>query len=136
MSFVQEMIQSLPLPNAVTLPGRAETLGRGAQRASFDRVTLRAVSSLPSVLELGLPLLKVGGVLLAMKGDLEEPELAAGRQAAAALGAEVSAVDRYLLPVLGDARSLVVVTKISETPARFPRREGVPAKTPLFWKAK
>lgn len=133
VAFVSQMITALALPNAVALTGRAETLGRGPQRGQYDRVTLRAVAALPTVLELALPLLRVGGVLLALKGALGADELAAGAQAAAELQAEMTAVDRYSLPLLGDARSLVVVTKTGATPERYPRREGIPAKSPLFW---
>ena len=132
VEFVEETIRALTLPNARGLVGRAEALGRDpAHRGRYDRVVTRAVSALPVLVELALPLLRVGGQLVAQKARLDEAELEAGGRAAATVGGRVTALERFALPVLGDPRALVVVEKTRETPARFPRREGTPAKHPL-----
>jgi 16S rRNA (guanine527-N7)-methyltransferase len=104
---------------------RAETAGRGPLRETFDLATCRALAPMPVLAELCLPLVRVGGRLLAMKAEVEE---AAG--AIAALGGG----DQAVIPAPSAARDqgvIVVVPKLSPTPSRFPRRPGVPAKHPI-----
>lgn len=136
VEFVGRTARDLGLANVEPLTGRAETLGRQpGRREGYDRVVTRAVAALPILAELALPFLPVGGLLVAQKGALGPEELEAGTRAAAEVGGEVRAVEPFALPVLGDARTLVVVEKVAPTPERYPRREGVPNKQPLFWKA-
>lgn len=135
VEFVGRAARELGLTNVEPLVGRAEALGREpGQREGYERVVTRAVAALPILAELALPFLPVGGLLVAQKGALSPEELEAGTRAAAAVGGEVRAVDAFALPVLGDARTLVVIEKTGPTPERYPRREGVPNKQPLFWK--
>lgn len=137
IDFVRETAHILGLTQISPIVGRAETLGQDpAYRAQFDRVMARAVAALPILAELALPLLKEGGVLVAQKGPITSEELQAGRQAAATLGGRILEVESFELPFLGDARTLIVVEKVGPTPAKYPRREGVPGTQPLFWKAK
>lgn len=133
IEFVDSVIRALELANARGVVGRAEWLGRQPEtRASYDRVVTRAVSALPVLAELALPLLKEGGVLVAQKGQITEAELEAGRRALKLLGGELESVQALTLPLLNDPRTLVCVRKTGPTPERYPRREGVPAKSPLF----
>lgn len=109
---------------------RAETLGRDpAQRGAWPCVTARAVASLPDLVELAVPLLRPGGVLVAWKrGDLAA-ELAAGRRALDALGGgrlETRPVD---LPALA-GHALVVVTATGPAPAAYPRDPAARARRP------
>lgn len=137
IEFVRETAQALNLSGVSPIAGRAETLGQDpAYRAQFDRVVVRAVAALPILAELALPLLRVGGLLVAQKGPLAAEELQAGRRAAEALGGQIQEVEAFELPILGDGRSLIVIEKVAATPAKYPRREGVPNAQPLFWKAK
>lgn len=137
IDFVRAAAASLDLPNVTPQVGRAETLGRDSDhREGYDRVVCRAVAALPILAELGLPLLKPGGRLVAQKGPSSEAELQAGRQAAAEVGGRVTVVDAFTLPVLGDARTLIVIEKTGPTPEKYPRREGVPNQQPLFWSAR
>lgn len=137
IDFVRETALALGLDQVRPLVGRAETLGQQPEhREHYDRVVVRAVAALPILAELALPLLKVGGVLVAQKGPVSSEELLAGRRAAETLGGRVQEVDAFTLPELGDARTLVVVEKIRPTPSKYPRREGVPNAQPLFWKTK
>lgn len=125
------------LDNVQTLVGRAEALGRDpAHRGQYARVVTRAVAALPVLAELALPLLEVGGLLIAQKGPITPEELQAGGAAASQLGGEVVVTERFELPITNEGRSLVVVRKVKPTPEKYPRREGVPAKEPLFWKGK
>ncbi|MVN88824.1 16S rRNA (guanine(527)-N(7))-methyltransferase RsmG [Deinococcus sp. HMF7620] len=137
IDFVRGAAEALGLGNVQPQVGRAETLGRDpAHRDTYDRVVCRAVAALPVLAELALPLLRPGGLLVAQKGPIAEDELEAGRRAATELGGRVTTVDAFALPVLGDARTLVVVEKVSPSPSKYPRREGVPASQPLFWTAR
>lgn len=137
IDFVRSAAEALNLTGVTPLVGRAETLGRDPEhRERYDRVVCRAVAALPILAELGLPLLKPGGLLVAQKGPISEEELHAGRRAAGEVGGGVTEVDAFTLPVLGDARTLVVIEKVGPTPKKYPRREGVPNAQPLFWTAR
>lgn len=96
-----------------------------------DVVTSRALSGLDVVLEYCAPLLKVGGVAVAWKGSLDGGEREAGERAAALLGMEI--VEERRVEPFPEARDrrLVIARKVAETPAEFPRREGMARKKPL-----
>ncbi len=128
-AFLRNVVQRLGLPNVEVITARAETLGRdAAARERFDVVVSRAVAELRVLAELCLPLVAAGGVMAAIKGSRATDEVAAAASALEALGAAEPEIAS-----LGDGGPLVVVfvRKSSPTPARFPRREGVPAKRPL-----
>lgn len=104
---------------------RAEIAGRGHLREAFDVATCRALAPMPVLAELCLPLVRVGGRLLAMKGVVEDAS-----RAIAALGGGDEAV--ILAPSAARQRGvIVVVPKLSPTPSRYPRRPGVPSKRPI-----
>jgi 16S rRNA (guanine527-N7)-methyltransferase len=124
-------VAALGLRNVEALTDRAELLGRApAHRGAYDVVTARACAALPVLAEYALPLLRVGGTLLAWKGPISDDELHAGDVAAAELGGGTAVVHPTGLPVLGDHR-FVVVRKERPTPARYPRRPGEPGRRPL-----
>jgi 16S rRNA (guanine527-N7)-methyltransferase len=132
--FLQRAIDSLSLQGAEVANTRVEDLGRAlAHRGSYDVVTCRAVARLSVVAEYCVPLLETGGCAIAMKGRLDPEELAEGYRALDALGAKVTKTMRVtMLPQVGEKeRNLVVLEKIRETPARYPRRPGIVAKRPL-----
>ena len=109
---------------------RAEDLAApDRERERFDAVTVRAVAPLPDLIELAFPLLRVGGALLAWKRVPMDAELAAGHNAARALGGTVEVVE-VAADVLRDRR-LVVVTKRRPTPRRFPRSSAERRARPL-----
>lgn len=109
---------------------RAEDAGRGALRESFDVVTARAVSRLQVLCEYCLPLTKVGGVFLAMKGGDSSAEVDAASHAIKTLGGRLEKLQSYSLPS-GDRRTLAVIRKISPTPAAYPRQQGKISAKPL-----
>ena len=113
---------------------RVEEIGRTpGQRGVYGIVTTRAVARLSVVAEYCLPLLEVGGQAIAMKARLDGEEYEEGRRAAGALGARVAGtLPVTMLPEVGEKeRNLVVVEKVRETPARYPRRVGLVARRPL-----
>jgi 16S rRNA (guanine527-N7)-methyltransferase len=128
---LRSFVASLGLPNVEVLAERAETAGRDpARREAYDLVTARACAALPVLVEYALPLVAVGGTLLAWKGRLADAELDAGRDAARLLGGDAPAVRPTGFAELGEHR-FVVVTKSRPTPAAYPRRPGEPARRPL-----
>ena len=132
--FLQHAVDGLDLKGVEVANTRVEDLGRTlAHRRAYDVVTCRAVARLSMVAEYCMPLLETGGCAIAMKGRLEPEELTEGDRAVAALGAKVAATTRVpTLPEVGDKeRHLVILEKIRETPARYPRRQGIVAKRPL-----
>jgi 16S rRNA (guanine527-N7)-methyltransferase len=128
VSFLETVITELELPAIRAVHGRAEDLGQDpVYRGQFDVATARAVAPLPVLLEYVVPLLDVGGTALLPKGLAIEDEIRQGQRAAAKLGARIVATDR--LP--DTTTRLVVVAKHSSTPAQYPRRTGIPSRTPL-----
>lgn len=110
---------------------RAEVLGRDpAYRQAFDLVVARALAALPVLVEYALPLLRVGGRVLAWKGPTADAELDAARAAAALLGGAPPSVEPTGFAALGDRR-FIVIEKVAPTPDAYPRRPGVPSRRPL-----
>jgi 16S rRNA (guanine527-N7)-methyltransferase len=104
---------------------RAETAARGPLHESFDAAACRALAAMPVLAELCLPFVRVGGRLLAMKGQVED--------AAAALEA-LGGGPAEVVPAPTAARErgvVVVVTKVAPTPDAYPRRPGLPARRPI-----
>src|SRR5215210_8029977 len=132
--FLQHAVDGLSLRGVEVANTRVEDLGRTrAHRGAYDVVTCRAVARLSVVAEYCVPLLEPGGCVIAMKSRLEPEELAEGNTAVDALGAKVAETTRVpILPEVGEKeRNLVILAKIRETPAQYPRRSGIVAKRPL-----
>jgi 16S rRNA (guanine527-N7)-methyltransferase len=130
--FVEQAIAELGLTRTRAIHGRAEEIGRQPHhRERYDVVTARAVAALPALLELTLPLLRIGGTALFPKGLEIDEEIAAAAYAAEELGGRVTGDRRLESPLTPVMTRLVVVSKILSTSNRYPRRSGVPAKEPL-----
>lgn len=132
--FMRRAVRELSLSGAVVVNARAEEVGRAEKhRGRYDVVTARAVAPLAVLAEYCVPLMRVGGHVVAMKGRLAEDEMGPGRRAAEMLGAEVSQVVRVplLSAIHPKERSLVVLKKVTRTPVEYPRRPGMAKKRPL-----
>jgi len=128
-----EFATALRLPNVTVIAERAETLGRDpAHRERYGMVTARACAPLPVLAELALPLLAVGGSLVAWKGPLREDddEVRRGGAAIGQLGGGDLRIVDPGVPALGGHRFLMVRKERAGDP-RFPRRPGEPARRPL-----
>lgn len=124
--FLREAAEKLSLP-AEVLNLRAEDAGRGALREKFDCVCARAVAPLPTLIEYCLPLVKVGGRMVAYKGaETENGQLASDMVG----GGAIERIE-YELPEEMGKRSLVVIKKVKKTPPRYPRGNGQERKKPL-----
>lgn len=127
---VSGFAEAIGLTNVTAVAERAETLGRGAHRESFDLVTARACAALPVLAEYALPLTRIGGQLLAWKGPMGDDEASAGAHAASLLGGSPPEVLPSGVATLGD-HAFVRVRKVTATPDAYPRRAGVPTRRPL-----
>ena len=132
VTFLEHMIERLPLRQARAIKARAEELAHDpAYREQYDLVLARAVAELPVVIEYTLPFCRVGGWVVAQKGESGAAEAWAADQAIALLGGELRRVLPVHLTGLPEDRSLVVICKRSPTPETYPRRPGIPTKRPL-----
>lgn len=131
--FLEAVSETLALDDVVVVAERAETLGRQpAHREQYDWAVARAVAEMRVLAEYLLPLCRVGGQMLAQKGETAVAETAAAETAITILGGDTPQLQAVHLSAGEDRRHyLVVVAKERPTPARFPRRPGMPAKRPL-----
>lgn len=128
-AFLQAVVDALALPGTRVITGRAETLAHDAAlREQFDLVLARAVSPLPALVELGLPFARVGGRLVTPKGSRADAEVI---EAAAALRGLHGRAFVVPFDVPGPPQKLIAVLKQAPTPPEYPRRPGVPTKSPL-----
>ena len=130
-AFLKHLIAILGLEQVRVVTGRAETFGHDpGERERYDLATARAVADLRVLAEYALPLLRVGGRLLAPKGAGAEREIEGARRAVALLGGTIEQVVPIELPGV-EPRSLVVARKVAPTDPRYPRAVGIPARRPL-----
>ena len=128
---MQGFVAELGLPNVAVVAARAEEIGRlPDHRETSDLVAARALAALPVLCEYALPLVGIGGHLLAWKGGMSDEELTAGGLASATLGGGVITVEPAGHEALADHR-FVVVEKVRPTPSSYPRRPGEPSRRPL-----
>jgi 16S rRNA (guanine527-N7)-methyltransferase len=127
--FIARVIELLGITNATVVHGRAETWKDGI--GGCDAVTARALAPLDVVAEYAAPLLRTGGALVAWRGKREPAVEAEGARAAELLGLDVREPIRVSPYHRAENRYLHVMVKVRETPARFPRRDGVARKRPL-----
>ncbi|RUS48787.1 16S rRNA (guanine(527)-N(7))-methyltransferase RsmG [Cohnella sp. AR92] len=131
--FLEEVVARLGLANVACVHGRAEDIARLPEhRDQYDVVTARAVARLAGLNELCLPFAKTGGVFISMKGSDIQEELEESRFSLGKLGAKLAEVKRLELPIEKSERHLIMMTKISATAKAYPRKAGVPLKSPLL----
>lgn len=132
ISFLEVLVKELGLKNVSFLHGRAEDIGQQAQyREQFDIVTARAVARMSVLAEYCLPLCKVNGTFIALKGASADEEVKDAKRAFSILGAGEYKEYRFRLPQEESERSIVYVEKFKQTPKKYPRKAGTPAKNPI-----
>ena len=131
-AFLREVVSELALEQVEVVPGRAEEVARQAdRRQAYELVVARAVAPLPTLLELALPFLRIGGVLAAPKGSGAPQEVALSERALGLLGGKLLSAAPLAVPGARHQPWLVLVRKVAPTPEVYPRRPGIPAKRPL-----
>ena len=130
--FCQHIVRLLGLDGVDVIKARAEDLGQMHEhREEYDWGVARAVANLRVLSEYLLPLVQVGGKMLAQKGERGPAEVHAAESAIKLLGGEVRQLIPVTLPRVVEERHLVLVDKVAATPPVYPRKPGVPAKKPL-----
>ena len=131
-SFLEHMVETLQLEGVDIHNGRAEDLAlRPELRESFDVVVSRGVARMRVLMEYTLPYCRVGGIVVTLKKGGIEPEVSDALHAMDVLAGRIREMHGVTVDGLDDGRTLVVVDKVKPTPAKFPRRPGMPAKRPL-----
>lgn len=130
VEFLRYLCGELGLTGVEFAKERAEEAARKQWREAVDVASARAVAALPMLCESCLPLVRVGGTFLAMKGPDADAERAGSANALRRLGGEYRETRAFTLPD-GSERRLVVCKKISQTPTAYPRNGGKIAKKPL-----
>ena len=132
INFLNEVIGKLELDNITAIHGRVEEVARNKEyRECFDVAVSRAVAPLNVLLEYMIPLVKVGGKCICMKGSNAEEEIETSKNALKKLNAEIETVESFELPGTDMKRNIVIVKKIAKTDKVFPRKAGTPSKKPL-----
>ena len=132
VNFLNEVIDTLGLEKIEALHGRAEDFAKkGMLRETFDICVSRAVANLSSLSEFCLPYVKAGGIFISYKSEKAMEEIDLSKNAVSILGGGNIFCDTFLLPGTDFSRTLVKIEKIKETPAKYPRKPGIPAKEPI-----
>lgn len=132
ITFLEHLAKELKLENVRFIHDRAETFGQNKDhREAYDVVTARAVARLSVLSELCLPLVKVGGNFVAMKAANAKEEIEAGNKAITILGGKMKEFHSFTLPLEESERNIIIVDKEKPTPKKYPRKPGVPNKTPI-----
>ncbi len=130
--FCQHMVRVLAMENVDVIQARAEDLGQNPQhRETYDWAVARAVANLTVLSEYLIPLVKVGGQVLAQKGESGPAEAQSAEKAMKLLGGKLKQLIPVSLPGVADDRYLVVMEKVAATPPKYPRKPGIPMKMPL-----
>ena len=132
INFLNEVIKELDLRNIETIHSRVEEAGKNKKyRESFDIATARAVANLSTLSEYMLPLVRVGGKSICMKGSEVGEELQNSKKAISILGGEIENIDNFQLPKSDMMRNIVIIKKVKSTPSKYPRKPGIPSKEPI-----
>ena len=131
INFLEEVAKELCLEKIQLIHSRVEDLAKNMNyREKADVVVSRAVANLRVLVEYMLPFVKKEGICICMKGPNIEEEIEEGKKAIEILGGKIEKIENILLP--GNLeRNLIIIKKIKNTPEKYPRKAGMPAKQPL-----
>ena len=132
INFLDAVVEKLGLEGVETLHGRAEDFAKKKEyREQFDLCVSRAVANLSTLSEYCLPFVAVNGSFVSYKSGDSEEEIQQAKHAISLLGGKVKNVDKFQLPGTDMGRALVEIKKTKQTPGKYPRKAGLPAKEPL-----
>lgn len=133
INFLEEVSRELELANIKFIHGRAEDFGKDEKyREKYDIATARAVAGLPILMEFCVPFVKVGGYFICLKGPNANLELEESQKAIDILGLEFVEKIDVELPEIDLNHNILVFKKVKETPVKYPRKAGKPAKNPII----
>lgn len=132
VNFLNSVISDLSLTGISAIHSRIEDLAHDSNyREKFDVVTSRAVANMSTLSEYCIPFVKTGGVFAPYKSGSIIDEVDSSKNAISILGGKINSVEEYVLPDTDYSRSIVFVDKIKQTDLKYPRKAGVPSKSPL-----
>lgn len=132
VDFCRHIVHGLSLKGVEVIHGRAEDLGQmEIHRGVYDVALARAVAPMPVLAEYLLPLLRIGGLAVAQKGETGPAEAHAAEEAIEIVGGHLDRLIPIELPGVVEPRYLVLIKKVVATPEKYPRRAGIPKKRPL-----
>ena len=132
INVLKEIINTLNLDNISAIHARVEEFGQNKEnREKFDIATSRAVAKLNILSEYMLPLVKVGGKCICMKGPDIDEEIEESQKAIELLGGRIDEIKKFTLPESNLERTIIVISKIKHTANKYPRKPGMPAKEPI-----
>ncbi len=132
INFLQTVINELKMKNITAIHSRAEEIGHNVEyRQKFDIVTSRAVAKLNVLLEYMLPLTKVGGTCICLKGPNIKEELEEAKKCIEILGGKLEKIENFNLPDSDIERNLIFIKCVKQLPNKYPRKPGTPASSPL-----
>lgn len=132
INFLNEVIKELDLENIKAIHSRVEEFGKNVQyREKFDIATSRAVANLSVLSEYLIPLVKINGECICMKGAEIEAEVNNSQKAIEVLGGNIENIVSFELPKTDMKRNIIIIEKIRKTPNKYPRKSGTPAKEPI-----
>jgi 16S rRNA (guanine527-N7)-methyltransferase len=130
--FCEHIVRMLGLDNVEVIKGRAEEIGQlPAHREKYEWAVARAVANMNVLCEYLLPLVKISGMMMALKGESGPAEAQSAEKTMKLLGGKLKQVLPVNLPGVADDRYLVLVDKFAATPPKYPRKSGIPMKQPL-----
>lgn len=130
--FLNEVIEKLNLKNIEAKHGRVEEFGKNKNyREKYDIATSRAVANLTTLSEYLIPLVNIGGEVISMKGQEINEEVSNAKNAIKILGGKIENIDKFYLPDSDIKRNIIIIKKVENTPAKYPRKPGTPAKEPI-----
>jgi 16S rRNA (guanine527-N7)-methyltransferase len=130
--FCEHIVRLLGLERVEVIKRRAEEVGcLPEHREQYEWAVARAVADMRVLAEYLLPLVKVGGTALALKGESGPPEANSAERAMRMLGGRLQQIIPLHLPGIVEERYLVLVQKAAATPPKYPRQAGMPMKRPL-----
>ncbi len=131
MTAVEGILEKIGLTNQITTySGRLEDLAK-ERNGQFSALTARALSKLPSLLELASPLLKIGGCLICLKAQLPNDELVQAKKLQQTLGMKLISHRKLTLSDNETHREILVFQKYSKPKIKLPRRVGLAQNNPL-----
>ena len=132
VNFLKNVITELGLTDISAIHGRAEDIARNKDyREKFDLCVSRAVANMSSLSEYCLPFVKVGGRFISYKADGCDEEVKTASKAVNILGGKIRKIESYVIPDTDICRKFVVIDKLRNTSAKYPRKAGLPTKEPL-----
>lgn len=132
INFLNEVMNQLKLTKIQTIHSRVEEFGQNKKyREKFDYATSRAVANLSTLAEYLIPLVKINGICISMKGSNVEEEIQQSEKAISILGGKIETIEKFQLPKSDMDRNIILIRKVKSTPSKYPRKPGTPSKDPI-----